>query len=236
MTTDHPNTTHAAALPEPPKALRVIVAIVAAAVALSTLPWIYLSATGHFGAFEWGMLGYELVTLTGAVYALLLAKGRYRAGWALGVVIIAGSWLVALLFGFFIAFVKAKRVDFPELLTLSDVTLYGRAAAIAVMTLTAALAVFSRRAACFKYAAGAALWASPLIAAAALISLDTTPGRWIQNLFVHDPNASGGSSAVALIFVGILSIVLISASGHLLIRAFELGAVDRDDTPPPQDA
>ena len=95
-------------LPNPPIICRLAVALLGILVALSALPWSYYSLN-HFGGFNWGLLGFELVTLLAGIFGILFGLGKFRSGWAIGVTAIAGAILVAMVFGIYVDFVMATE-------------------------------------------------------------------------------------------------------------------------------
>jgi hypothetical protein len=195
--------------------------LVSTLIGLSALPWIWF-ALGTFGGFDWQVFGFETLTLFASVFGIMLGLGRYKQGWAIGVTSIAGSWLVCLVFGVYLGFYVAKRTDFPDLIPLSQATLMGRVVGMGLVMALATMTVFNRNPGSWSRAIKGVIWALPLVIMGALLYLDTGPGAWISNL-MSDTSGSGGVRAVVTIFVGIVSIVLISISGHLLIAAFENG-------------
>jgi hypothetical protein len=210
-------------IPTAPMLLRVGVLIASAAAGLSALPWIWF-AIGRFGGFDWGLFGFEVMTLVAGVFGVLLGMGRFREGWAIGVTAIAGSMLVSLVFGLFVGFIFSKRVEsFPELATLTDVTLYLRVVVIGVLGAAASLAVFARSSRSWGYVVRSAAVGGPLVVAAGLIYKDMGPGAWVNSLL----GSSGPVAGVTLLSVGLVGIVLFSIAAHLLIRAYECGRYEQ---------
>lgn len=197
----------------------------AALVGLSALPWIWFSL-GRFGGFDVPLFGFEVLTIVAAVYGVLLGRGWYREGWAIGVAAIAGSWLVCLVFGLFVGFYKAKMSDFPGLVGLTRGTIGLRAVMIPLAGLLATVAVFSRNPAAWRSAILGLAWALPLAIGGALYQFEIGPGAWVASVLEGDAGSSGGLRAVLIIGVGLVGIVLMSISGHLLIRAYESGRPD----------
>lgn len=208
-------------LPAPPMLCRIGVGILGILVAASAAPWAYYSLS-HFGGFDWGLMGFELLTILAGVFAVLLAMGKFQSGWAIGVTAISGAVLVALVFGLYVGFIMAKQTDFASLAPLAKYTLLGRLAAIAGFFLFASIAVFIRNRASYPFIIKSALCIAPVIAAFALMRLNIGPGAWINNV-LNTPPGTGATSAVLSITLGLIFIILVSASGHLLIRAYECG-------------
>ena len=208
-------------LPPPPILCRLGVGVLGLLVALSALPWVYYSLN-HFGGFDWGLFGFELITILAGIYAILLGLGKFKDGWALGVTAIAGSILVALVFGLFVGFIKAKQIDFPSLAPLAKYTFLGRAATIAAFFALASIAVFSRNKASLPFLIKSALTAAPIAIVAALMHFNIGPGTWI-NTTLKTSTGTGGLQAILALTLGLLFITLISIAAHLLIRAYETG-------------
>lgn len=205
--------------------LRLAVLVASGVAGLSALPWIWFSL-GRFGGFDWGLFGFEVMTLVAGVFGVLMGLGKFRWGWGIGVTALGGSILVSLVFGLFVGFIFSKRVEsFPELATLTDVTLYLRVGVIGVLGAAASLAVFARSPKSWGYVLGSAAVGVPLVVAAGLIRKDIGPGAWVNNLL----GSSGPVAGVTLLSVGLVGIVMVSISAHLLIRAYECGRVGASD-------
>ena len=208
-------------LPAPPAFYRIAVGILGILITLSALPWMYFSLS-KFGGFAWGLFGFEFLTALAGIYAILLGLGKFKDGWAIGVTAIAGSILVALVFGLYIDFWMAKKIDFPDIYPLAKYTLTGRAISIVALFALASLAVFSRNKKSITYIIKSALCATPIVIVAALIHYDLGPGAWI-NTTLGTSTGTGALQAVLTITPGLFFIILFSVAGHLLIRAYECG-------------
>ena len=207
--------------PNPPMICRLGVGLLGVLVALSALPWLWFSI-GRFGAFDWGLFGFELITIIAGIYAVLLAMGKFREGWGIGVTAIAGSIMVTLVFGLYVGFVMAKKDDYPDLYPLAKYTLMGRAAIIGGFFALASLAVFARNSASIGFIIKAALCAAPLAIVGGLMHFHIGPGVWINDSLANS-SGTGALQAILALVLGLFFIVLISAAGHLLIRAYECG-------------
>lgn len=208
-------------LPQAPFICRLGVGVLGLFLILSALPWIYYSV-GHFGGFDWGFFGFEILTAAAGVFAILLGLGKFREGWAIGTVALAGSVLVGLVFGLYVGFIQAKQSDFPDLAGLARITLYGRIGTIFAFTALASVAVFIRNSASLPLLIKSALCATPIAVIGALMYKNIGPGAWI-NSTLSSTSGNGAVQAVLTITLGILFIVLISGAGHLFIRAYEAG-------------
>lgn len=208
-------------LPQAPLICRLGVGILGLFVTLSAFPWIYYSL-GHFGGFDWGFFGFEVLTALAGVFAILLGLGKFKEGWAIGTIALAGAILVGLVFGLYVGFIQAKQSDFPALANLAKITLLGRLGTIGAFAVLASVAVFVRNKASLPLLVQSALCAIPIATISALMYFDIGPGAWI-NSTLATTSGNGAVQAVLTITLGLAFIVLISASGHLLIRAYESG-------------
>lgn len=213
----HPNQE----LPKPPALCRLGVGLLGVLIILSAVPWIWFSIS-HFGGFDWGLFGFELITMLAGLYAVLLGLGKFKEGWGIGVTAIAGSILVALVFGVYLDFVYSKKDLFPDLYPLAKYTLLGRAAIIAAFFALASLAVFARNTKSIPYIIKATLCAAPIGAVGAVMHYDLGPGKWINDA-LSGSSGTGALQAILALVLGLFFIILISAAGHLLIRAYECG-------------
>lgn len=208
-------------LPKPPFICRLGVGVLGLFLILSALPWMYYSV-GHFGGFDWGFFGFEVLTAAAGVFAVLLGLGKFREGWAIGTVALAGSVLVGLVFGLYVGFIQAKQTDFPDLAGLARITLLSRLGTIVAFAVLASVAVFVRNSASFPLLIKSALCATPIAVISALMYTNIGPGAWV-NSTLSSTSGNGALQAVLTITLGIVFIVLVSAAGHLFIRAYEAG-------------
>ena len=200
---------------------RIGVGVLGIIVALSALPWLWYSIS-HFGGFAWGVFGFELLTIAAGIFAIMLALGKFKDGWALAVTAIAGSILVAMVFGMYVDFVMAKKTDFPDLYPLAKNTLLGRGASVGALFLIASVAVFTRSKKSIPLVIKSILCIAPVAIVGALMYFNIGPGVWI-NGHMAAGTGSGALQAVLVLGMGLIFITLVSASGHLLIRAYESG-------------
>jgi len=212
-------------LPNPPLLCRLGVGALGVIVALSALPWMWYSIS-HFGAFDWGLFGFELLTILAGIFAIFFGLGKFKEGWGIGVTAIAGSILVALVFGLYLGFILAKKTDFPDLYPLAKYTLMTRAAVITGLFIFASIAVCSRNAKSIPYIIKAALCAAPIAAVAAMLQYNIGPGVWINNSLAGG-SGTGALQSILALTLGLFFIVFISAAGHLLIHAFECGRLSK---------
>ena len=182
-------------------------------------------APGLFGIEGplWMFAGFELVVLTSAAFAVLLAFGRPRDGQALT----AGCLAVAVA----VSAVLQLTITNRELGGVSLVPFaLGRLVIAAVFAAAACLAVIRTRRALTRLVLGL-LIASPIVALGAPIAA--------KRIGINLPDLGAalggvfGSLGPAASLLGIISIAL---SGHLLITAFDLPAQDPDEKASPADS
>lgn len=208
-------------MPIPPALCRLGVGLLGILVAITSLPWMWYSIS-HFGGFEWGLFGFEFLTAIAGIFALLLGMGKFREGWGIGVTAIAGSILVALVFGLYIGYFMSKKDLFPDLYPLAKYTFIGRFAIIIALAALASLAVFARDTKSIALVIKSAICAAPIAVVAGLMYADIGPGKWINNALLSS-SGSGAVQAILTLVLLLFFIILISVAGHLLIRAYECG-------------
>ncbi len=199
-------------------------------VAISTLPWIWL-AIGHFGGFAWGLFGFEIITLLGAIMTLLVVLGKVNIGGSLPMAItcLIGTLMVGAVFGLFVD-ARAVVADDPTFMPWVTRTIYARFAAIALLSLIAALDVYRRNAQSWGLAIRGVVFMIPVLAAAA----------WVKFIGVPPTtSASGEPSLLGLMIIlvaGLAIGILFSIAGHFLIRSFEVGLPDSEEPAMPEKA
>ncbi len=157
---------------------------------------------------SWFLGGFELVILFASAIGLLCSMGRFREGPAMVLLCVAGTVGVGSLLGY---------VGAAKLLMGWSLKPYlvARMLDAALLALAAAAVVLSRSPA----ASLSALGRSAAFTAAMVL---TVGSAWV---FRGTIGASPGPARVALLtLLGVSLIVLVSASGHYLIRAFAAGA------------
>lgn len=194
-------------------ALRAICLVVA----LTTLPWMWLGI-GHFGGFAWGLFGFELLALLGAIVTLLVTFGKVKVGNYLPMAIACflGTLLVGAVFGLFVD-AKSVAADDPVIISWIYRTLYFRLLVIALLGLIAAIDVYRRDPRSWGLALRGVIFMIPILAAGAWIKLNGLPST---------SNAAGEPSPIGMMIILLSGLglgILFSIAGHLLIRSFEVG-------------
>ncbi len=216
-------------LPDPPKCVRFGVILVSVVVGLSALPGMYL-ATGHLGGFAWGIFGFEALTILAAVFGVLVGLGKFRDGFALALACLAGTILVAAVFGIRVD-ARPKIGDDPTLQPWINRMLALRMAVVFGYAALASLAVFARDRRC---------WVSAMRSMACLIPAALIAGGVFRFglPFGGEAGSSEPNAARVISFLVIAMAVggLVSVGGHLMIRAFEFGRLENETENAPKDA
>lgn len=201
------------ALPKTPMAIRAACLLVGVGVALTALWQGYGAATRPDPG--WFLIGFEGLTLVGAIFAVLVGAGRFRSGPALAMFCVAGAILVGTVLGF-----TADRATYRGI-QLHPISA-ARLAASALVLLLAGATVWSRRPA----QSIRALVTGGVFGALAFGAM----GAWF-----YTPIGATLASVhpmvrtLALLFGGLLVVGLLSASAHYAIRSLEHG---REQTAP----
>lgn len=202
-------------LPEAPKPIRMLVIATSIVLAISTLPGLFL-AINTFGGFAWGWFGFELVSLLAASFGVLIGLGKFRDGLGLALACIAGTVLVALVFGTYVD-AKTKIADNITYSPWVNRMLLIRMLVVLSYAFSASVAVFARN---------PKSWGVAIKGVACLLPVAALIGAFMKFGLPFADDASGQPNALRVIFVlvvGLVMIILVSAGGHLLIRAFEIG-------------
>lgn len=169
------------------------------------------------------MAGFELMTLVSGVIGVLVGLGRFKEGPALALAMIAGAVLSGTVLGYLAA--AGKRDFLNPTGTLGNVPLglwlHGRVLASLVLAAVAAVIVLIRDRRSWMLLARGIACGVPVLVMAAL----AYTGK-LGNFGSGAGTGTWGAGEVLLIvgaLVGaVLAIVLTAASGHYLIRAFEV--------------
>lgn len=194
-----------------------MVGVVCAAVALSALA-LGLGALFVAPKVVWVLLGFEVVTLVGAVLGLFFALGRFQEGQGLAMACVAGTFFVAAVLGYFGAGRQLPTSDGGISLKW---LLLGRLGASFLLGAIGAGLVLARDKRSWGYLAKSAALGGPVLIA--LGAYVVSPGR-VTGMLGSLP---GWALGLGLTVAGLLSVVMVSASVHLLVRAFELGRVEQ---------
>lgn len=194
----------------------MVVGVVSAAVALSALG-LGLGAVFIAPKVVWVLLGFEVVTLVAAVLGLLFALGRFQDGQGLALACIAGTFFIAAVLGFVGAGRQLPTADGG--IPLKGLLLGRIGAALLLGGVGAGLVLMRDRRSWGYLGRSAALGGPVVLALGAYI---VSPGK-VTGLLGSLP---GWALGLGLTVAGLLAVVMVSASVHLLVRAFELGRVE----------
>lgn len=204
--------------------IRLAALIVGVAVGLSAVGGAVLALAPLLAADQrpaWLLFGFELTILVAAAIAVLFGRGRFADAPGMALACVAGTILLGSAMGWQSAGREVGGIALTPFLL-------ARAAAAATLGLCAAACVLSRvpggRA--WRTAILGASLGAPVIAAAGLIVIPA--GR--RALYVALGPSPGLQTALGLVAFVVLGICL-SASVHLLVRAFEMGRTDGDSAP-----
>jgi hypothetical protein len=199
-----------------PKLVRLVVGVLCAAVGLSALG-LGLGAAFAGPKVVWVLLGFEVVTLAAGVIGVLFALGRFREAPGLALACVAGTFFVAAVLGYV---GSGRQLPLAEGGIALKGMLLARLAAAMVVGGGGGGLVLARDRRSWGYLIKSAALGGPVLLALGVYAaspvrvrgaLDSLPG-WLV--------------AVGLIVGGLLGIVMVSASVHLLVRAFELGKLE----------
>lgn len=215
-------------LPQPPGVIRVLALMTSVVLGLSVLPGLYL-AIGRFGGFAWAWFGFEFVSLLAAVFGVLIGLGRFRNGFGIALACLTGAVLVAMVFGIHVD-ARTKIADDPTFRPWVNRMLMLRMLVVLGFAFCASVGVFTRNPKSWGAAVRAIVCLFPVACIAGMIYKFGLP-------FAGDgsgqPNAP---RVISVLAIGLVMIILISAGGHLLIRAFEHGRPGKDAPGPDPDA
>jgi hypothetical protein len=199
-----------------PKPVRVLVGFLCAFVLVSSLGMMGASV---FVAIKpvWVLFGFEVVIAVASVIGIMFAAGRYQDGQGLALACVSGTIAVGSMLGWLGA---------QHHLTTSggDVSLngwlLGRVGAALALGLVGALLVLSRNPRSWSYLLRSAITGGPIVLAAGAYMLKRSA---MSNALGALP---GWLAGIGGTIGAIIAVVLISASVHSMIRAFELGRTD----------
>ncbi|MBL9001529.1 MAG: hypothetical protein JNK25_10385 [Phycisphaerae bacterium] len=201
-----------------PKLLMLTVALLCGAVGLSAAVFGIVSLLVGAKPF-WMIFGFELVTIVASALGVIFARGRFQEGQGMALACIAASMAVA-------AFLAQLSVQGQlQLKDGSTISLKGwlvaRLGAALILGAIGAYAVLVRHPRSRGYVLRAVLTGGP-VAAGALIALGAR--GHVESAMKAMP---GWLSSTMIGVVGLLAVVLLSACGHCLVRAFEFGRTEK---------
>lgn len=174
----------------------------------------------------WLLFGFELAVIVAAVVAIVIARGKASSGEGLAILCVAGTFAVAS----FLGWLGSSRGQLPmggDRGTVSITTLlYGRLLASGFVAALAAYAVLRRRpSSSVPLLFRGVAFGLPLAIAAGIY---VVAGSAIAEQFAKWPEwVTTASSCLA----AIAALILVSAAGHYLIRAFESGLLSDEAEP-----
>jgi len=204
--------------PPAPKPIRAAVVLVSALVALSALAGIGTALFG-FPKIVWGFLGFETVTLIAGVLGVLAGLGRFRSGFGLAMVCVAGTLVAGTLFGLYLdARVNATSADGARLVKLMIAFRAGSAVVLAAM---GGLAVLVRDRRSWGLLVRGAIVGLPVVAV-----LGWLGATRLRPLTMPLEGGMSTVRTVSVVLGGLVLMVLFSVAAHLCIRAFEITRPD----------
>lgn len=213
--------TAAGQIPQAPGWLRGIVGVLGALIALSALGFAIGAVVAPAKpAFQ--MLGFEIVALVAGVMGVWMARGGGANGFGLGVLGIAGAVGAGVVLSYMS--VTGKHDFARPSGMLGSIPLwpwfYLRVLSAAALAGVAAVSVLNRNPKSYVVLAKGLLMLIPAAAAGGYAVLMIKNGQ-------SPVGAVKGAMAVvattAILVAGVAVIALISAGGHMVIRAFEMG-------------
>lgn len=216
-------------IPAPPKALQMLVLLIGVVVAASALPGAWL--TGFAGdSVLWFSLLFELLVAGAGVLCVLAGLGRFGNGWGLALTCAAGTVLVCAVFAF--VEVQANFGDDPAIARFIKPAAAIRVGLAGAVALVASVAVWSRDSRSWGAVIKAVIVLLPVAAVGGWFAFGPTGSIMATR---QTPGAEG--LRLTLLVVGsLIGVGLVSAAGHLLIRAYEFGRPGNQSASKPSSA
>ena len=170
----------------------------------------------------WSMLGFEVVVCVACVFGVL--NTRFRAAPALALLCVASCIFAGSVLGY--VGVRGVLDRGNEVRIALKPWLIGRLTASALLVGLAAWTVLRRDPRSVALAGRAVLWGVPVLLAGVLAA---GPGAALLRVIEALP---GWVRAGAYLVLGLVLAVSLCASGHFLIRAFQVGTEATDETAP----
>ncbi len=161
-----------------------------------------------------GMFGFELVAMIAGVLGVMLGLGRFREGFGLGALCVAGTFVAAALFGLYLdANANVSTPEGTRMVKLAILAHIGIGGAIAGL---GGVAVLTRSTRSWGMLVKGVLVAAPAVLVAVWLQRTNASALTTE----LGPNASM-ARAIGVIIAAFLLMVLFSVGAHLCIRAFE---------------
>ena len=193
--------------------------------AASTLPWIFMSF-GKFGGFAWGLFGFELMVLLGALMTMLVAMGKVKVDHAfpLALLCFIGTIMVASVFGIHVDARNVVGSNHASIQPWVNRTLMLHLAMIAALSVIAALDVYRREPRSWGMLMRSLPFVVPVLAAGVYFQRSGFPSITDAN------NEMSIVRMLSFIVGGLVFGILLSVGGHFLIRSFEIAQPEKNDT------
>lgn len=211
-------TPHDPTPPPPPALIRVGVLVLGAAGLVSAIAGAG-AALRAFPETLWGMLGFELVAVVAGVLGVLAGLGRFRSGYGLALLCVAGTFFTSAIFGLYLD--ARLNAQTPDGQAMVKYAILGRIALAAGLGGLAGLAVLIRDGRSWGLLLKGALLLAPVIAALGWVWV--TKGRALTTPL---EGILSPVRTVAMVLGGLVLMVVFSVGAHLCIRAFEITRPD----------
>lgn len=212
--------------PPAPKPVRAAVAVVSALVALTMVGGIGVALFG-FPKTAWAFLGFEVVGVVAAVLGVLTGLGRFRSGFGMSTLCVAGTFVAGALFGLYLdARVNATSAQGTRLVWAMIAFRIGAAALVVGL---GGLAVLMRDRRSWRVLGRGVLFLIPVFAVLGWLGVTK-----FRPLTMPLDGVWGPVRIVCSVLGGLALMVLFSIGAHLCIRAFEI--TRPDDRPEALDA
>jgi hypothetical protein len=208
-----PNPTDLPVLPTPPLAVRGAIILTSAALVL-LFAWGLYASVFAAGSIVWFAVGFSVVGLFAAGFGVALGLGQYVRGPGMAGLCVAGAVLTCGVFGWLD--LRPNLASVPELASLLRPWLIAVGAGAAGIAALSGVLVLARRPSAWRrFIAGGITF---VVLGAGLAAIRGPGARLLETW-----EGAGEAIRVSLLLVfAFLAVALISAGGHLCIRAFEI--------------
>ena len=213
--TDTPDPT----MPPPPSPLIKVGVLLASGIGLLSALAGVIAAFTAFPKPLYGLFGFELVCVVAGVLGVLAGLGKFRSGYALALLCVAGTFFTSAIFGLWLD--ARQNAQTPSEVSIVWGAIYGRIGLGMVLGALAGLAVLMRERRSWGYLIKGARLLAPVLAIVAWVGL--TGGRALTTPL---EGALEPIRMVALVLGALVMMVVFSIGAHLCIRAFEITRPD----------